>query len=161
MADTTPIPISERISLSVLAALQSVRPSNGYVNTLHVTRYRQHGDYGDLPLDRRTIIFEEDPEQITDGVDLDALYWNQEYAVVIYIVQTPEQAKAVNIDTEINLVRAEAEKAVMADYQRGGLAINTYIRAPQHFAEAAGAREGITVRFAVQYHTQLDNPFAI
>ena len=103
---------------------------------------------------------QEDPDDVTP---LGMKQWRRTYAIQIYIIKTVDELKVTRFETWKNVVRADVEKALMVDVNRGtlpngnGVAQNTEIGAPITFEDANDA-QGIFVTVTVTYSTnELDS----
>ena len=63
------------------------------------------------------------------------------------------------IDTVLNRFRAEVLRAVLADRQWDGLALDTIFEGGEPFATSAGSAEGLRLTLAVTYRTLENDPY--
>ena len=151
-------PVLERIAQDVQAALESVDEGTNYRHTLVVQRAPRKIN----PAHLLAVLVQTETER-HDGLTDDAaagasgvIYWRQNFDVMLFIVQSDQVATP--IDTALNAVRADVEKAIMVDPTRGGLAHDTVIQPPTIFAADNNAYHGIIVSFSVQFGTRGNDP---
>ena len=146
--------VLERIAQNVLATIGSVTLSmpDGSAPALTITRAAAKNNAAHLT----GFIFQNSPDRIEDAPAMTE-EWVQQFAVVVYVV--PLETDQTPVDAYNNAVIGAIHKALMVDYGRGGLAVNTIIQAPLFFPPVAGEVDGITFNFDVQYRNVLDDPF--
>jgi len=148
-------PVNESITLNVVTTLEGVTTGNGYQVTLDVKR---HARKAWTPAHLMAIVHEGDDQELGDDeTPMGYKAWRREYAIQIYVLQAGLPADA-NLHTWMNIARADAEKAIMADFTRGGYARNCEIRAPQEFVDANDLT-GVIVFFDVTYRTNELDPY--
>jgi hypothetical protein len=151
------ISILERIAANVLStinnvALPNVTTTAGNPQTLKAIR----------PLKKTTpshllaVLFQLSPELDNDSPLMTDQRW-QLFTVVVYVL--PSETDTTPIDSYNNDIAAALQLALMADYSRGGLAINTRMMPTIYFPPVDGEVCGIAFNFMVQYRTTLDNPY--
>lgn len=151
--DSTPeqISIIERIARDVLQSLEGVNRANGCTYTLSVRRATRGIP---KPAHLRADIYQDDPERnevAANGKE----EWLQPFWVNVYIM--PGRADATPVDQYLNFIWADMVKALMADPTRGGLAKDTFIRAPRYITDN-DEYDGFEFHFAVMYRTVLGDP---
>lgn len=160
-----PYPICELITQDVLAAVARVTVGNGYHFTLTVQRWQRPpvapgafvcvlDEAGDTEPGPRP--------PFTSGMGPgDAPYktqeWMRRYNVLVYVFDSDLEPTAP-YDQFVNVLRADVEKAVLSDRQRGGLAIDTFPRGDGAFADANDVG-GVAVMFDVLYRTDEADPY--
>lgn len=158
------LPLSEKIDLSILAAVQLVTVANGYQITLSDV-VRWDPDNPPTPADLLAIVSFEVDEPATDKdtpsdeTPIGHEQWHRHYSINVYLAKLPDDA--IGWPTWRNIVTAEIQKAVSADRTRGGLAgvIDTYVHGPRPFQDASDAT-GITVDVEVRYRTLENDPYS-
>lgn len=152
MADS----IRERIRDNILTTLAGISTSSGYANTVTVEARRQ---WGNDPADRKLVVYQ------AEGSEMDvaqqnnrAKQWSQRFAVECYALESETSTTA--IDDRINTLLADVEKALMVDYGRGGLAIDTSIVESGIMYFEGGQAAGGVLAFDVYYQTDLYDPAA-
>ena len=137
--------ILEQIAKKILVALQSIQAAGDPA----VVRQRRWG-IPDPPKHRQIVLFQrEQPERADEPTE--AIEWSVEFAALIVI--SPSESDTTDVMEYANNRAADVQKALMANYQWDGLAINTQIE-PYEYHEL-----GIIVPFRVTYRTQYDDPY--
>jgi hypothetical protein len=140
----------EQIAQNVLATLQTiVTPTYPYALTVERAKKKN------VPAHLKAYIFQMPPDDIDGPINSED--WKQTFAVVVYVI--PAEEDTVATDAYNNAIAASIHKALMTDYSRGGLAINTLIRPTFYFPAEDGELAGITFLFDVHYRHRLDDPF--
>lgn len=150
MADT----IRERIVKNIVTSLQGITVANGYDNTvLSVQRLKQSGNPAiDVPL----ILVAEGPENASAGPNP---LTNKVLEVSIGIVTRQDEAvDPRSADEMMNSLRGDVEKAMVSNYTRGGLAIDTMATGGTRIGVQEGEPElGIEMLFEIHYrHARTD-----
>lgn len=144
------ISVLEQIATNIEQTLATIKTPSGY--QLSIQRARAVNS----PRHLAGYIFQLSPTAIDDGiVGLDE--WWQSFAVVVYTIPTADDATPV--DSYNNDINAAIYTALMLDYSRGGLAIETKINPTLYFPPVEGEYSGITFMFDVHYRTALDKPY--
>ena len=153
-------PIVEQIAANVASTVAAVTVANGYHQDLTASRPTSSEWRDGRPQANGTVIIvqddaDENEEHSTAG-NPGLKAWSQGFALVAYVIAS--EASTAAMDTAVNRVRADLEKALTIDRTRGNLAIDTIIRAAQHFAAGPGAT-GTAVIVDVLYRTREDDPY--
>ena len=148
-----PVPVSELISRHILTTVATVTVANGYSYNLTVQR---HAKSGDKRTHLNTIIVQDDPREGTDGQVYNTREWVLPFVVGCYIV--PLETDTTPIDTYVNIIAADIEKALMVDRYRGGNAMDTTIRASHTISEGL-EYDCIVVNVEVSYRTSELDPY--
>jgi len=82
--------------------------------------------------------------------------WLQPFSLTALL--TDSDTATDSIDTRLNAIRSDLEKALLADPTLGGLAIDTVVEPPTYFN--AEDLTGVEVKITVHYRTQYDDPYA-
>ncbi len=147
-------PVIENIAANIATAIGEITVANGYNQDLTAKRPRRN-DFSDIaPENGIVLIKQADPEP--DESAIGCKTWLQPFAIIALVIDS--DGTATSIDTRINQVRSDIEKKLMIDNTRGGYAIDTDILPPQEFDDGAGF-SGITVRIAVKYRTDENDPY--
>ncbi|HUX15934.1 MAG TPA: hypothetical protein VMW52_05640 [Phycisphaerae bacterium] len=124
MAD--PLTIVEQIARALKAALEAVTVANGYtVNVAEVARPRRSG-FGYTPKDLGIVLLQGPRERVAehDAVgNPPAIGWRQTFS--LDLIRRVSEDDETPIDAALNEFEGQVVKALMADPQWGGLAINT------------------------------------
>ena len=82
----------------------------------------------------------------------------QLWAIILFVVPSDSSTDAV--DTTKNLFQSDVEKALMADPQWGGLAMDSIVLDFNQFEAENGEFEGVVVIYRVHYRTLENNPYS-
>lgn len=148
-----PLPILEQIAENVEATLRGIRLAAGYNTDALVERRLRHGN---KIRDNLLVIHQDDPPK-QDGPPQQAMEWLQPFQIMCYCIESEDST--IPIDRRLNLIEADVEKAMMVDYTRGGLAVDTIPRVKAYFTDTDTGAEGIIYQFDVQYRTAYGDPF--
>jgi hypothetical protein len=149
MADS----ILEKIAANIASELGQISVGNGHSFTARVERYKQRGN---PPRNSLVVVEQADPEEDTTA-PTGRKAWQQRFFLTAFFRES--ENTGTPIDKVINNARADIEKKLCEDRNRGGLAIDTIIRAPQSIQTPNGDFEGITVVCDVHYRTLENDPF--
>ena len=150
MADS----ILEQIATNVLDVLGKITTDNGFENTVTASRHKQHGNE---IADKLVVLFQEDPAK-SDAAPQGHIWWVQPFAAACFVLESETSTTAV--DSRINSLRSDVERALCLDRNRIGLAVDTVIDAPNLIVDDVGGVSGIVVRFSVHYRTLEDDPYS-
>jgi hypothetical protein len=79
---------------------------------------------------------------------------------LICVVDEPESS-SIAIDERLNSLRADVEKILLVDIQRGGYATDTIITDPEYGPTDAGAKSGmVSVNVNVKFRTLYADPYS-
>ena len=146
-------PISEQIAEKVLERLQTITTVNGYRYTLDVYRADMHR--GLSPRDNRAIIFEGDDE--AEEPPQGHFQYRKRFAVLVFTLEPDDSMSP--LDSRVNIVRADIEKAVMADPFWDDLASNTFLGGARRF-DPTEETYGCVVDFDIQYQVLDSDPYS-
>ena len=142
--------VLERIAINQETTLGNVITEGKLV--LSIRRARAKNE----PAHLAGFIYQLPPADVADAaVSTDE--FKQAFALVVYVI--PAEDDETPVDTYNNDIAAAAVEALMSDYTRGGLALNTIIQPPLYFPSVAGDYAGITLLWEVHYRTKLDKPY--
>lgn len=151
-------PILEQIAANLLTALSGITVANGYHYTLTGTRPIVDGYYGDAPCDL-TFQLTQGQEELLDGAALTQEFI-QPFMVVVIAMNL--QTDTTPIDKKRNRILADIRKAVMSDYTRGGLAIDTMWGPSSSFMNDGDfVFEGVMAEIRVHYRTEHNDPYGV
>ena len=157
--DEEQLPIVELITRNIETTLASVTMPERFwlhpTDSVTVLRPTKTGEYS--PRHLQMVLVQGDPTRATD-LDIPgnppAVGWRQAYSVNCVIIVA--ERSSWSIDEAANIFWANVVKTVSADPQRGGLANDTVLLAPQLWREIG--YEGITVEFDVIYRCAENDP---
>ncbi|QNN23528.1 hypothetical protein HED60_15005 [Planctomycetales bacterium ZRK34] len=158
-----PTPIKEQIAALLLSTVAGVTEANGYNYTLSAMRPTRYGKFSieDKLALVQQLDPEEDPENSVAG-DPGAKAWIQPFIVDVFAVPSEKSTDA--IDTQLNVMCADVEKALMAALPPFGtafdeLAFNASIAPPEFMAKADGSCEWVRVIVEISYRTDETDPY--
>ena len=154
-------PIIEQILLDVVDTVNGITTGAGYQQTLTAVRPTRQDLDDEGPVDNGTVLVvfsdpEPDAEHSNAGNPARQA-WMVQLVLVAYVI--PSDASETPIDTLINRVRADIEKALQADHTRGGLANWTRPAGSLKFIQEGGAVSGVAVFADVLYRTPINDPY--
>ncbi len=148
-------PILERITQDIEDWLKKVKKADGYANDFVVERRKRQGNAPKAG--QVLVVVSQQSPQIVSDQSYPDIMWDQPYSIDIYV--DPDASKVTPVDTDINSAWADAITALTYaedSRNRGGLAQDTKIDAPNLFAE--GPLSGVEVRITVRYTTIANDP---
>ena len=149
-----PVPVNELIARDILATVNTVTIANGYNYDLTVQRHSKAGDKRDH---LNTIITQDDTREASEPEVYFTKEWIATYMIGVYIM--PLDNDTTPIDTYVNIIRADVEKALMVDIYRSGNALNTTIRAPKQITDEGLEYDIIVINVDVNYRTLENDPY--
>jgi len=152
------VPIVEQIAQAILAALDVLKAAG----TLSDAKRPLRTGIPVNPKDKLAVLYQDDPEEDAEqGSEgrgpVDRQSWIQPFMIDCYV--RPSDTSTTAVDTTINMLRADVEKAMRLTPTWGGLAIDTRIRAPEGFLTGDESAEGVRVNIDVLYRTDEDDPY--
>jgi hypothetical protein len=122
-----------------------------------LTAYRPRTaiEYTQVPAKHLTVIIFQGDEEKLEGA-FSRLEWNQIFELWAIVINDDTATTA--IDTQINQVKADIQKKLMADPTRGGYAIDTILLPSERIGDGESTT-GINVRIAVHYRVQETDPY--
>jgi hypothetical protein len=156
-------PVVEDIAVGLQTAIETITTGNGYeFNIGSVLRPRRKDQY--TPDHLTAVIQQEDPEDpdepLTEGNPA-IRHWKQPYTVDVIV--NPDQTENRAIDTVINEVRSDVEKAIAVAFASGGALVSFQrgflIGPPVRFEIEAGGFEGIRMFVFISYATDENDPY--
>ena len=154
MADS----ILEQIAVEFLSTIRGINQASGYENNVTASRRKQRYSQVEDPTgkDRHCVIYQDNPLRDTEPPQ-QHVGWRQPFYVLCYV--TEDEDTSVSLDTRINSLRADVEKAVRANPHMSALAVDTVIDDPIMIEDEHGGIMGIAVRAVVWYRTLQDDPY--
>jgi hypothetical protein len=149
-------PLVELIADDLVTTLRGISTASGYHNDVGAVIRRSQ--FGQRDGDNFVVVAQGESERDFDAPHNNCARWSQSFWVDWYVV---EQEGGDAIDTRINKARADVEKIVMVDPNRGGYAIDTIpmgvVLMPD---EQGGGIAGVSVVLKVSYQNYLTDPNA-
>ena len=149
--------ILEQISANVLTTVASVTIANGYEQTVTAERRQQRYAETAQPIRDKNVVIYQDVPVLDEGVPQGHIGWYQPYWLECYVLE--DEGSGTAVDTRVNSIRADVEKALLVDRHRGTLAVDTDIEAPAAIEDENGATLGVAVRAVVRYRTLESDPY--
>lgn len=152
-----PYPIVEEIAQAIKTQLETVTEDNGYQQDVTVVRPTRLGGF--VPSHLQIVLTQDDPTLLGDVEGANSMKeWRQPF-VANCLVRTSD-ANTEPVDTTINTLRADVEKALMSSESWwNGLATDCRVLAPEQIVTADGEYEGVAIRFELDYRTDRDDPY--
>lgn len=147
------LPISEQVALDIYAAVQNVTKANGFNYTLSAQR---HTEKGDKVAHLNAIVVQEDPRPVGDPKVFNTLEWWQPFGIGVFVI--PVESDTTPVDTYVNLIVADVQKSLMLDRYRGGVALDTQIKAAVKHEEGQEYTLAI-INVEVNYRTLDTDPY--
>jgi len=156
-------PISEQIAAKLLTTVATVTTANGYNQDLSALRPTRYGGFS--VKDKLALVQQlepvEDPDNSVSG-NPGAKAWIHPFVIDVFAVPS-EQAETA-IDTQLNTMRADVEKALMNALPPFGtdfdsLAYNAHIGDPEFLADEDGAFEFVRIIVEIHYRTDETDPY--
>ncbi len=149
-------PIIEYITANLAATINAITIAAGYTQTLTAVRSRRV-DFSDITAADGMVYLAQTLTEDPSYAIPNCLDWEQGFELGIFVLDN--DAATNSIDTRINQLRSDVEKALMADITRGGYAYDTLIQAPTAWP-AAETWTGISVNITVKYRTPINDPYS-
>lgn len=144
--------ILEQIAQALKTRLETVTAANGYTVTLSsVKRPTKFGNW--TPEHLVCLLTQEDPQPEESTFDAD----HRACVFLAHVGVSDSDDSDEPIDTLLNGLAGDLEKAIFAERKLGGLAENIEILGPQKWQEKGFV--GITLRFRVSYRHAKGDPF--
>ena len=154
-------PIVEQIIQNVVTVVDGVTVANGYNQNLDAVRpLRLDLDDVGPAVNGKVVVVHDDPavdEEHSNAGNPARQAWKLMVTLIAYVLPSDDSATA--IDTLINRVRADLEKALQVDPTRGGLAVWTMPAGSQKFVLEGGGVTGVAVFADVLYRTPIGDPY--
>lgn len=149
-------PITELITLDVIAALKSIRVSNGY--SFDAIVEREEPKRGNT-IQPSSVIVREGEEDPLDSPGTGIHEWNKPLYIECYAVETDDSTTAAK--QRANGMNADVIKALRANngWTRNGLAVDTLVRSPRQILPENGGYYGVSVQIDVHYRTNENDPY--
>jgi hypothetical protein len=150
-------PVVEEIAQAIKTRLETVTVANGYQQDVTVVRPTRLGGF--VPSDLQIVLTQDDPTLLGDIEGANSMKeWRQRF-VANCLVRTSD-TNTEPVDTTINTLRADVEKALMSsETWWDGLATDCRVLASEGFIMADGEYEGVAIPFELDYRTDRDDPY--
>lgn len=157
-------PVVERIAQALATRLETVTTANGYqVQLADVVRPFRRGDY--VPQNNLCVLEQLSPFDPPDGEynmgNEPARVWVQPFLITLYV--QPDETDTTPVDTRVNLIRSEVERAVMGDdLTWGNLALGwTHLAGADYIDSADGSYSGVQITLEITYRVPESDPFTV
>ena len=150
-------PIVEYIAANLLTTLSGITVANGYDNTVTAERLVR---LGNRVRDKLVVLEQGDTRRSEDVGERDqyqAIGWFQTFYVTCYAIESESSSTA--IETRLNSLRSDVEKAVMVDPHRGNYAVDTFLVSATRVTDAEAAAEAVVVEIEVYYRVLHTSPY--
>lgn len=147
-------PIVEFIAANIKTTIEGVTTTAGYNQTLTAIRPKRI-DYKELPADLTVVIRQMSQEKPAQAVQ--TAEWFQRFALMAVVIDS--DTATTSIDTRLNQVSADIQKALLVDASRGGYAQDTMINSIQTWYDQTGKTTGVAVEITVHYRVVWNDPY--
>lgn len=152
-------PIKEQIVQAVVSALEAISAANGYVTEAVMVRRPRRTGEDETPENIGLWVIQLD-EQRDESVDVvgnpPGIGWR--LPIAIDAVCRLGSSRDEPADQVLNTLEADVRRALMADLQLSGLAIETFLGGTE-YADPTSGLEGFTIFFEVLYRVSLQDPY--
>ncbi len=150
------LPVIEKIAANVLTTVNGVTTDNGYNQTIVVKRAgRVDYDSEAAADDLEGLIYQGKRERIEGPFTLYS--WRQPFAIIAFALN--DDGSSVTIDTRLNQICADMEKALRLDITRGGNAYETDIGEPEFLEAEDGSMSAVRLPITVDYRVLKSDPY--
>ena len=147
-------PIIEHIAANILTTINTVTTAGDYNQDINCIRPKRV-DFVTPWKDLDAVLNQLESEDIDLGNGVKG--WQQSFICEVVVIDSDDSAST--IDTRLNQIAADIEKALTADVTRGGYAIETSITGTQRFEADDAGPGGIAIEFFVDYRTVYNDPY--
>lgn len=155
------LPIIEQIIADLVTAIESVTTGNGYAIT--VAAVHQPATIADInrtpPVDYTVQLIQDDPipnPEYGYSSNPPRVGWDQ--PLQLDLIFRPSDTAATPLQKQLNIFEAELIKAIMADPQRAGLAIDTTVSPSTWWANTDDGTAGKTLTLTISYRHKENDP---
>ncbi len=150
------VPIIENIAANILTTVNGVTTGNGYNQTIVVKRMsRVDYDSEAAADDLEGLIYQGQREPLTHAMN--SYTWRQPFTIIVFALN--DDGSAVTIDTRLNQICADMEKALRVDITRGGNAYQTDIKEPTFLYADDGSSSAVMLPITVDYRVLNTDPY--
>lgn len=147
-------PIIWQIMTKIKTALDSITTANGYVyDTTTVYRDPRPVEGSQQWKNLNLVFYADNSTRDVESEPLQHAGWRQGFGVDCIVEPADTDLTTTPNDQVLFRLYSDVSKALMANAQWDGLAIDTEITPPEFFEIDGDAIQGITCRFDVQYRT--------
>jgi len=151
------LPIVEQIAENIKASIAAITKVNGFNQNLKAVRPRKVDfDHEFAPVDCMVLIVQTDEVAVENPAHT-TKEWVQTFVLEAFVGASDKER--TSIDTRINMVRADIRKKLMADPQRGKLAINTVMQSSLIFTDTGRNIACVDIEVDVHYRTVDGDPY--
>lgn len=149
-------PISEFIAANMLTTVNGVTVANGYNQNIVVKRPGRIDYDTGTPKNLLGLVYQTDRVRISPAAH-HVYFWRQSFHIEIFALA--DDRSAVTIDTALNTIAADIEKAVRVDITRGGYAEQTHLDAVVFGDTDDGTITAVQITVSVDYKVLKTDPF--
>ena len=150
------VPIIESIAANILTTVNLVTTDNGYNQTIVVKRPGRV-DYGSEAAgdDLTGLVYQGKRERLTS--EMNSYTWRQPFTIIAFALN--DDGSSVTIDTRLNQICADMEKALRVDIKRDGNALYTDIGEPEFLEAEDGSSSAVVLPITVDYRVLKSDPY--
>ncbi len=150
------VPVIESIAANLLTTLNGITTGNGYNQTIVIKRpSRVTYDTEAAGDDLEGLLVQGKREPLEHAFNV--YYWRQPFIIIVYALNADRSV--VTIDTRLNQITADMEKALRVDPTRGGYAKVTNIGEPELMINGDGSCSRVDLSFTVDYRVLNTDPY--
>ena len=150
------VPVIESIAANLLTTLNNVTTGNGYNQTIDIKRpSRVTYDTEAAGDDLEGLLVQGKREPLEHAFTV--YTWRQPFIVIVYALNADRST--VTIDTRLNQITADMEKALRVDITRGAYAYMTNIGEPEFIISDDGLVSATMLPFTVDYRVLNTDPY--
>lgn len=149
--------IIEIIAQNIETSINAITQSNGFHEDLTAIRPKIIDFDKVTPIDRIVLIVQETQDK-AEAQPIGSIEWLEPFAIVAFVINSETSEEA--IDIRRNRIRADIQKKLAEDIQRGGYAINTIFGGSNFFDDGEGF-SGVMLEVIVHYRVKEDDPYTI
>lgn len=151
-------PIVESVAVNLLAAINTVTTDNLYHETIVVKRQSRDDVVNFTLADRRGFLLAAE-RRLSDEQGAGKTTWDQAFLLMVVLINDADAS--VPIDTRLNQVAGDVEKAIMADPTLSGVAIWLTVDSVAFADDETGAMTLFEMQITVGYRTKRGDPYTV
>jgi hypothetical protein len=151
-------PIIETVSTKLLALINAVTTGNGYNETIQVKR-QSRKDIADFVIQNANGFMIAGSRRLSDSQGSGKVTYEQSFMLMVFLIN--DDAASTPIDTRLNQVSSDVEKAILADPNLTGSAIWSDIESVEYMDDGEGTITFFEMIINVRYRTTRGNPYLV
>lgn len=156
-----PLPVIEQIAARIKTVLGNVLTANGYSVTLGTVHRPPRLPFRVESLDDLEAVITQGDRERSEDNDLQgnppAIAWMQPFEIAA--IRKPTEATTTAIETNLNTLGADIEKALMSDAELEQMIVERHLQPAGQEVAGDGAYGVVTVNLEVIYRTSETDPY--